>query len=126
MKVRATQIGYYAVGDNPANHRRMYPAEYAHKPGAGEPFELDRPQLFTPSWMEVVSATPEEMKIVNAKIEHMKNLRERGAVPIVMNSFGAPAEAPGVKVRSNEPKVKKGMHKKATPEAISHKEEESI
>lgn len=90
MRVRPVKLGYYAYGDDPMNHQRRYPAEYSHKPGAGEPFELKHPQDFSPNWMEIVEATPEERVIAEKR-------------PVItgtidMNTMKY-APAPGVKVR---------------------------
>ena len=90
MKVRAIRLGYYAYGDDPINHQRRYPAEYSHKPSAGEPFELQKPEHFSPNWMEIVEATEEERAIAE------KRKPFDGAVRVTDFKY---APAPGVKVK---------------------------
>lgn len=89
MTVRPVKLGYYAYGDDPINHQRRYPAEYTHKPNAGAPFKLLKPEHFSPNWMEIVEATPEERAVAEKKVKF------KG---IDMVNF-VPASAPGVKVK---------------------------
>lgn len=113
MKVRAIRVGYYAHGDNPANHCRRYPAEHS-KPGAGQPFELVRPQHFSPNWMEIVEATDEERAIA------LKNDSKILKDSIDMTAFSAPPPAPGVKIKAPlvEQLTKKSAKRKAEIQSI--------
>lgn len=115
MKVRATRVGYYVFGDDPKNHTRRYPAEYSHKPGAGEPFELLKPEHFSPNWMEIVEATPEELEIVKDK---------RKFDSLSVPAFAEPVAAPGVKIRSDDEEFKRRMNprKKKDSEVSDEKE----
>lgn len=105
MKVRATQVCYYAFGDEPINHQRRYPAEYSHKPGAGEPFELEKPEHFSPNYMEIVEATDEERAIAEKK--KLRNSRD-----IIDMTTLKYAPAPGVKVKLAPEDELAAKHKK--------------
>lgn len=125
MQVRATQIGYYAHGDNPSDHQLKFPAEYSHKKQAGVPFTLHRLQDFSPTWMEIVDATEEERVEVDRLVEARKGKTEVARKnTITMNSFGAPPSAPGVKIKADVVTPKKA--KKAAKNSEVKPVEEEI
>jgi hypothetical protein len=91
MKVVATQMVYYAYGDDPRNHKRRYPADWTHKRDAGVPFELEKLEHYSPSSMEIVEATDEE----RARVKEILAEREARLKELRQEALGNPRKKGG-------------------------------